>query len=855
MHVSQRSRFLACASGLLCGVLVLGLPAVQATTYYVDQDSRGGSCSNSNPGTITQPRCTVDAGVQLLHSGDTLYIRAARYVDQSIGQYGPTPVPNGSSWETATTIAAYPGEDAWFYNTSISMINGNSYIIFDRLKLEWSSLYMDCSAHHIRFQNGIFTQVAPGGNGNMVQGAGDYAHDGSCTGAHHLELLNNEMSNAGGGTNGDGCPDIGSSDPLPWCYAMYWSGHHSLFDGNVVHGIGQYGFHIYHAFGTDVTDNVVSNNVFYENGIASAQRGTLTCSVIIANGARNKAYNNLFFNGKCGLQVGNECNDCEAYNNTSYGHDSYGITVFGNTGVFFANNVSYNNGIDIDLGVSVSGSGNWTTANGAPGFVNAPAGDFHLQSTSPLINSVACLNREGTTTDLKNVLWPNSPGLPRPQSPTPAGSTPCEPGVYEFQQGTAPPACPAGCATGCPAACPTVCATTCPTDQTPTVSPVIVSTGGHGDTPSDSNGCRTAETPATPKATIASALSCMTVASKKLWLRGGTHSGFVDTGTTPITGGPNWSAPTIIESYPGESAVLQLPATNTGGTLFFRAVTDRYIKVQRLTADGMSRAAGAGGADGILIYADAQFLRFENLTVRNDRFHNVAIIGASDIDFLTNTFTNALDAENIRTFYGVQNVLISGNTLSGSPAAGVLLDPTGDAQSVIVAKNTLSGTTVGVDVGTGTGTLLQNNVIQGESGNGIRIRTGASGTKVYHNDSVSNTGAGMVCDTGANGVDIANNIAVANTAGQLVNNCAALNRGNVLTGTLAEIFTTVPVLKDTAPFSPAINSGVDLPSVTDDQIGNARPFAARWDAGAREAQSAPAPGPTTGVSIRVMMFF
>jgi parallel beta-helix repeat protein len=330
--------------------LLLLVHVAASATYYVDQDSRGGACSNSNPGTITQPRCTPDAGVQLLSSGDTLYIRGARYVKQSIGQYGPTPVPNGSSWETATTIAAYPGEDAWFYNSAITMINGNSYIIFDRLKLEFSGFYMDCSSHHIRFQNGVFTQVERAGSGNMIQGASSKESGGPsvCDGAHHFELLNNDISNAGGGTKGDGCPDINSSDPNPWCYGMYWSGHHSLFDGNIVHGNGQYGFHIFHSGQNDVTDNVVSNNTFYDNGGASAQRGGMTCAVIISAGPNNKACNNLVYNNRCGIQVDYRCVNCAVIANTVYNNEAFGIAIAnGSTQVLVRDNVTWGNGVDI----------------------------------------------------------------------------------------------------------------------------------------------------------------------------------------------------------------------------------------------------------------------------------------------------------------------------------------------------------------------------------------------------------------------------------------------------------------------------------------------------------------------------
>jgi hypothetical protein len=297
--------------------------------------------------------------------------------------------------------------------------------------------------------------------------------------------------------------------------------------------------------------------------------------------------------------------------------------------------------------------------------------------------------------------------------------------------------------------------------------------------------------------------------------------------------------------------VLQMPTSASDAILTFGApATDSFIEVDGLTLDGASRAQG----DGLLVLYSRN-LRFKNMTIHHNRSQNIALLGTSNVDILTSTLTDALGHGNISLQDTSTNILISGNTIATGMQAGVSLDASAVSNGVTIAKNTITNTVTGIDVGPGTGVLVENNVIQGQSSAGIRVRSGATQWKVYHNDSVSNTGAGLLCESGATSGDFANNIAVANTAAQLVNTCGALTRGNLLTGTLAEIFTTVPVLKDTAPVSPAINSGVDLPSVTDDQIGTARPVAGLWDAGAREAQVVPTPGPRTGVRIGVMMFF
>ena len=42
---------------LLIALLIIG--TVNAAVYYVDQESIGGPCSDSGPGNLTQPWCTI----------------------------------------------------------------------------------------------------------------------------------------------------------------------------------------------------------------------------------------------------------------------------------------------------------------------------------------------------------------------------------------------------------------------------------------------------------------------------------------------------------------------------------------------------------------------------------------------------------------------------------------------------------------------------------------------------------------------------------------------------------------------------------------------------------------------------
>jgi parallel beta-helix repeat protein len=320
---------------LFAALTFLSVSQTEAATYYVDQDGLGGSCSNSNPGTLTQPRCTINAGVQLLSSGDTLYIRGATYLNQNIGQYGPTPVPNGTSWETATTIAAYPGETAVLQNGGIAMINGNAYIIFDRLIMKNGGLYLDASAHHIRFQNGEISAEQPGYN--IVHG--------TATGVHHLEVLNSRIHGARA-CHTEAPPCQGAM--LGAYYGIYWSGHSGIFDGNEIYDNAGYGIHLFHSGANDAANNIVSNNTIYGNGFDDGPRGLTTCAVILATGANNKACNNVVSGNTCGIQIDYRCNDCAVIANTVYENQGFGIAI-GNEShrVVVRDNVTWQNGQEI----------------------------------------------------------------------------------------------------------------------------------------------------------------------------------------------------------------------------------------------------------------------------------------------------------------------------------------------------------------------------------------------------------------------------------------------------------------------------------------------------------------------------
>jgi hypothetical protein len=101
---------------LVMGVLGFGKEAKAQTgnTYYVDINSIGGPCSDSNPGTITQPWQTISKANQVLEAGDMVYIRAGTY---SITGSGIDPANTGTSG-LPITYSNYNDEEVEFIGDS-----------------------------------------------------------------------------------------------------------------------------------------------------------------------------------------------------------------------------------------------------------------------------------------------------------------------------------------------------------------------------------------------------------------------------------------------------------------------------------------------------------------------------------------------------------------------------------------------------------------------------------------------------------------------------------------------------------------------------------------------------------------
>lgn len=235
------------------------------------------------------------------------------------------------------------------------------------------ALHIGSDSHHIRFQYGeINGDNNPSGIGMLISGSGPY-----------LEVLYSRLHGAGG-NSGKGC-----ADPYG-CYGAYYAGHHSLWEGNIIYNHGGYALNIYNSGHNDVGDNVVRNNVLYGNGFVDP-RGQAGCGILLASGSNNVACHNVVYNNACGIQVDftNGGSNNQVLYNTIVGNRYAGSHIGAAAlGTIVQYNIVTGNGSAIE---------NWGDPGlveshnvlSDPGFVDAAAGNFALQSPNPTVGATA----------------------------------------------------------------------------------------------------------------------------------------------------------------------------------------------------------------------------------------------------------------------------------------------------------------------------------------------------------------------------------------------------------------------------------------------------------------------------------
>jgi len=213
-------------------------------SYYVDKDSIGGACSDSGPGSLTQPWCSVAMANATLQSGETVQIRAGTY-EETI-----QPANSGSSDTARIGYTSYEGEMVTFQQAVYCVrLVDKSYITVSDIKFHdcERNLYLQNSSHNNIVSCEFDTPAGP------ATWAGSRVYDGSCYNriTHCTFSRYGNESGSSGAWDDNGCIlDLGNDNQVD-------RSDHNL----VAESTFFYGGH--HVLGVYSNYNVVRNNTFH----------------------------------------------------------------------------------------------------------------------------------------------------------------------------------------------------------------------------------------------------------------------------------------------------------------------------------------------------------------------------------------------------------------------------------------------------------------------------------------------------------------------------------------------------------------------------------------------------------------
>jgi parallel beta-helix repeat protein len=389
-------------------------PPVTGSTFYVDINSVGGTCNNSNPGTVlTAPWCTLTKALTTLTAGQRAYVRQGTYTN---GNIKPT---NSGTAGNYITFEAYPGDaqpvisctGATFcfdYRTTAT-----SYHVFKGFEISGPTQQI---------------MVCVGANGcHHIWFVGNKIHDNGSTfvgfemAGFSFVLSNNELYN------------IGSEGMITiTCPSGCFTGHDIIAEFNHVHDNGR---NADDAGGLKCGDQAPYNCVMRYNLVHDNYRNPASgvgcfagnpCQGITglyldqgkdaANGGHSYIYNNIVYNNDSGIQVWDSSN-VSVFNNvvfhngfqlgdfSSGAHFGEGIIVdwSASTSIAVANNTVYGNkqrGLMYGNGIAtteLTSTNNIVMNNGTGLFFNSGSANSALVDYDLFSGNTTTINWNNTT--------------------------------------------------------------------------------------------------------------------------------------------------------------------------------------------------------------------------------------------------------------------------------------------------------------------------------------------------------------------------------------------------------------------------------------------------------------------------
>jgi parallel beta-helix repeat protein len=394
---------------LLLWLLDLSRGVRTVQTYHLAPHGHDG-----NPGTLEYPWRTFDHAGRVMLPGDVTLVHTGDYDE------GVTYANSGTSWTSTVCFAAAPFESVRLKPSvaaNVLRLDGGQYIEFNGITYDGSAptctgaIVLMGTSRFIRFKSG------------HVVGGPSFGGCANVCGGESSEFLNLVIHGGGkGGGCGWACANAG------W----YSGGSNNLIEGCEFYDLSGEGLQVYNGGGGSSDNNIIKNNRFHHIARSGDPYGSARCvAVLIGCGRNNQLVNNSAW--AIGMEGGVASNAAfvvygagtsgtKIFHNTASGNRDHGLYIDGASGTEVKNNIlaAGSTGAPgfVDLGVGTSADHN--LVDGDMHFVNASAGDFHLQSASPARGAGVFLPAVPLDAD----------GVTRPQTPA------C--GAYEFVAVTPP---------------------------------------------------------------------------------------------------------------------------------------------------------------------------------------------------------------------------------------------------------------------------------------------------------------------------------------------------------------------------------------------------------------------------------
>ncbi len=362
-------------------------------------------------------------------------------------------------------------------------------------------------------------------------------------------------------------------------------------------------------------------------------------------------------------------------------------------------------------------------------------------------------------------------------------------------------------------------------------------------TGSDSYSCSQAQSPSTPKLTIAGSsggLKCLK-AGDKLFIKGGAYAEFINFNQIPS--GNSWDAATVVQAAPGETVTLR-PSSGGGGGDAVWFYGQSYIVL-----DGLIIDASNVSVNGVRFNSNngnpSHHIRLQNVEVMNARYSNCLYVQNEqqhDLQFINVKahHCGGTNPQNHGLYLKGYNNLVDGCQFYNNAGDGVQLYHSVGGNSNNTIRNSImhDNGSVGIMLGSGSNNVAYNNIVYGNSrayfGGGIYVNhEGATNNQVYNNTVYNNNGYCIAVGAYSTGAIVQNNVCWQNTNNSIANDGSGSSISNNLT--------VDPKFADTSNRnfglqvgSPAIDAGKAISMVSTDFTGRPRPQGAAYDCGAFE---------------------